>query len=81
METVNYKGVTLTLDYLAQLDNYRDSIAWYSTAHDADGNSYEIRWDYIEPAWAENLTPGEKNNVTDLSDFADWENPAEIKED
>lgn len=80
METISYNGKLLHLDYPAQLDNYRDGIAWYATAHDADGNCYEIRWDYIEPEWVENLTPEEKNEITDMSDFADWGNPAEVEE-
>lgn len=81
MKTISYNGKTLTLNYPAQLDNYHGGIAWYASAHDADGNRYEIRWDYIEPTWCESLTPKEKNAITDLSDFADWEKPAEVRED
>lgn len=81
METIEYQGKRLRLETPAQLDEYCGGVAFFAFADDADGRRYTIRWDYIEPEWCESLTPEEKNSVTDLSDFADWENPAEVKED
>ena len=78
MTTINYKGMILTLDYEAQLDNYQDSVAFYAKAHDGSGNRYRIRWDYVAPEWYINEEETPVNN--DLSDFADWEHPAEVTE-
>lgn len=78
MATINYKGMILTLDYEAQLDNYQDSVAFYATAHDESGNRYRIRWDYVAPEWYVDETETPTNN--DLSAFADWEHPAEVTE-
>ena len=78
MTTINYKGKILTLDYEAQLDEYQGSPAFSATAHDDSGNEYEVRWDYVEQDWyiSEEGTP--VNN--DLSEFADWNHPAEVTE-
>lgn len=77
MTTINYKGKILTLDY-AQLEEYQGSPAFSATAHDDSGNRYRIRWDYVAPEWyiSEEETP--VNN--DLSEFADWDHPAEVTE-
>ena len=71
MTTIEYEGKALTLDYDAQLDNYGDGVAFFATAHDEQGNAYSVRWDYIEPS---------HDCGNDLSDFADWNNPAEVTE-
>lgn len=81
MEQVNYNGKTLSIDYPAQLGNYHDDVAFFSTAHDEEGNRYTVRWDYIEPDWHKDLEPFDDGYYTnDLSDFADWGHPAEVKE-
>lgn len=71
MTTINYNGKKLTLDYDAQLDNYGDGVAFFAKAHDDHGNAYSVRWDYIEPS---------HDCGNDLSDCADWDHPAEVKE-
>lgn len=77
METIEYEGKTLTLELDAQLDDYQDGVAFFAFAHDENGNEYEIRWDYVEPDWYVNE---EETPAYDLSDFADWNHPAEVIE-
>ena len=74
----NYNGKTLTIETDARLDNYGNELAFYAKAHDDSGNEYEVRWDYVEPDWYINEEETPVNN--DLSEFADWNHPAEVTE-
>lgn len=69
----------LKLETMERNEETQKAIAESETA--LRNHSTARRWDYIEPAWCESLTPKEKNAITDLSDFADWEKPAEVRED
>lgn len=84
IDAVYVGGKVLYLEIPPQLDNSgygEDGVAFFSTAHDEEGNRYKVRWDYIEPDWHKDLEPFDDGYYTnDLSDFADWEHPAEVKE-
>ena len=33
---ITWNGMRITIDYQPQLDNYGDTVAWYSEGHDAE---------------------------------------------
>lgn len=77
-----WDGKMLYFECPAELSQYHDTVAWFATCLDDEGNRYTVRWDYIEPDWHKDLGPFDDGYYTnDLSDFADWEHPAEVKED
>lgn len=78
MFELNWNGKKLLVNYAPEVADYQDGVAFYATAHDESGNEYEIRWDYVEPDWYINEEETPVNN--DLSDFADWDHPAEVTE-
>lgn len=57
--------------YQPQLDTWRGIYAWYAEGHDAEGNRYEVVWQYQEPV---------VNNGNDFEDCADWDHPLEVNE-
>lgn len=77
---ITWNGIRITLDYQPQLDNWRGSYAWYAEGHDAEGNRYEVVWQYQVPEYWKDLSNEEKINWSDFEDFADWKHPAEVTE-
>lgn len=76
-----WNGKNYHAEVPAELSQYHDTVAWFATCLDDEGNRYTVRWDYIEPYWHKDLGPFDDGYYTnDLSDFADWEHPAEVKE-
>lgn len=76
---ITWNGMRITLDYQPQLDNYGESVAWYAEGRDAEGNRYEVVWQYQEPEYWKDLSNDEKN-WSDFEDFADWSHPLEVNE-
>lgn len=66
-----WDGKNFHAEVPAELSQYHDTVAWFATCLDDEGNKYEARWDYIEPSY---------DCGNDLSDCADWEHPAEVIE-
>ena len=71
---ITWNGIRITLDYQPQLDNYGEAVAWYAEGHEAEGNRYEVVWQYPD------LSYDEKINWSDFEDFADWNYPLEVNE-
>ena len=77
---ITWNGMRITLDYQPQLDNYGELVAWYAEGHDAEGNRYEVVWQYHEPEYFKDLSNDEKMNWNDFEDFADWDHPLDVNE-
>ena len=82
---ITWNGMRITLDYQPQPDNYGESVAWYAEGHDAEGNRYEVVWQYQEPEYWKDLSNEEKINWSNfensiVDDFADWDHPLEVNE-
>ena len=80
MNYMEWNGISIILDYQPLLDNYGGSVAWYAEGHDAEGNRYEVVWQYQEPEYYNDLSNDEKMNWNDFEDFADWNHPLEVNE-
>jgi hypothetical protein len=64
----------------AYYDNYRDTIAYYAHAYDAQGDEYLVRWD-ITAEYAklrEDMDRAGLYEDTDQSSACDWDSPAEV---
>ena len=57
---ITWNGMRITLDYQPQPDNYGESVAWYSEGHDAEGNRYEVVWEYEDTDWDHPLEVNEQ---------------------
>ena len=80
MNYMEWNGMRIALDYQPHLDNYGDTVAWYAEGHDAEGNRYEVVWQYQEPEYWKDLSNDEKMRWNDFEDFADWKHPLEVNE-
>ena len=67
--TIEYKGLTLTLDQDAYITGTHEEPYFEAQAHDEQGNEYMVTW-YPKVDWDE--------SEIDASYACDWDNPDEV---